>query len=162
VTILQIYAPSFPPISLHQAWGSFIQSMTIRLFPRLILLSALAVPATALSLKLYLVNHPLSSSKTRSIRSTDSILPSGASSQALRSIVNPRHHIAWTNSHSIILSRSEVGDASDEEILARLVKGFFGGWIFTPEKNLLDLLHALGIPFQDAGFSSKSRDIFKI
>jgi hypothetical protein len=59
-----------------------------------------------------------------------------------------------TDYRSIILSKAEIKNLSDEEILARFLKGFFGGWIFTPEITLIATLRGIGLPFIPAGYSS--------
>ncbi|KAF7965415.1 hypothetical protein HWV62_16062 [Athelia sp. TMB] len=54
-------------------------------------------------------------------------------------ITNPRHHMTATDSFTLRLSPSQlrhVGARTDEELLARMTKGFFGGWIFLPEGSL--------------------------
>ena len=125
------------------------------ILPRLALLSALAVPVTGLSLAAYLYNQPLAAAKTRAIISTETLSPTCASSASVRAVVNPRHHVQWTDSYTIRLSRAESSGATDAELLARLVKGYFGGWIFTPEKSLLALLAWFGAQLVPVGFSSK-------
>lgn len=122
---------------------------------KLVFFSFLAIPAAALSISAYLINHPLSSSRTRSIKSTDDLSPSCAVSSSIRSIVNPRNHVSVTDSHTICLSSQELRDMSDEEILARFVKGFFGGWVFAPEKVLLGFLQVFALRLVPVGFSSK-------
>src|ERR1700709_710246 len=99
--------------------------------PRIFLLGALAIPATSLFLTSYLYNHPLSASKSRTITSTNSLSKSCAASPSLQ-IINPRNHQTVQDTRSIFLSKQEIGELSDEEILARFTKGFFGGWIFLP------------------------------
>jgi len=60
------------------------------------------------------------------------------------SIVNPHNHITDPDSISINLLRSEIGELSDEEILARFLKGFFSGWSFLPERTYLGALGLMG------------------
>lgn len=122
---------------------------------KLALLAALAVPTIAVSLRAYLVEHPLSSSRTRTIKTQASLSPSCTYSSSL-GIVNPAQHQAWADNFSIKLSRREIGTASDEEILARFTKGFFGGWTFAVENSVLTLLHAFGRQLVPVGFSSRS------
>jgi hypothetical protein len=122
---------------------------------KLVLLSALAVPVVAVSLRTYLIEHPLSSSRTRTIKTQAALSPSCASSSSL-GIINPKHHQAWADNYSIRLSRLEIGNASNEELLARFTKGFFGGWTFAAENNILMFLHAFGRQLVPVGFSSRS------
>jgi hypothetical protein len=113
------------------------------------------IPAIAVSLRAYLIEHPLPSSRTRTIKTQATLSPSCVPSASL-GIVNPKHHQTWTDSFSIKLSRREIGAASDEELLARFTKGFFGGWTFAAENNILMLLHAFGRQLVPVGFSGKS------
>jgi len=121
---------------------------------KLVLLSTLAVPVVAVGLQAYLIEHPLSSSRTCNIRKHATLSRSCASSSSL-SIVNPNHHKAWTDSFSIRLSRRDIGNTSDEELLSKFVKGFFGGWIFAAESSILMFLHAFGRQMMPVSFSSK-------
>jgi hypothetical protein len=122
---------------------------------KLVLVSAFAVPAVAVYLRSYLIEHPLSSSRSRTIKTQATLSPSCAASASL-GIVNPKNHQAWTDSYSIKVSRWEIGNASDEELLARFTKGFFGGWIFAAENIILMTLHAFGRKLMPVGFSSPS------
>jgi len=122
---------------------------------RIILLSSLVIPAGALLFTSYLYNHPLPASKTRTIQTTDSLSQSCASSLSVRNVVNPRNHKSMMDSRSIRLSKKEIGDLSDEEILARFFKGFFGGWVFAPEQNLLSFFGLFGVKVFPVGFSSQ-------
>jgi hypothetical protein len=115
----------------------------------------ISLPAAgALLLTAYLYNAPLSRSKTRTIQISEHLTSSTLSSHSLNSIVNPRHHKLIPDSRSIILSKVEIRSLSDEEILARLLKGFFGGWIFAPEMTLIATLRGMGLKFIPAGYSS--------
>ena len=69
--------------------------------------------------------------------------------------MNPHNHIAVEDSRSIRLSKDEIGSLSDEEILARFMKGFFGGWVFTPERNLIAFFKGTGMKFMPVGFSGQ-------
>lgn len=48
-------------------------------------------------------------------------------------VINPRNHRTKGDRVSIRLPLSRVSGLSDEEILALLTKGFFGGWVFAIE-----------------------------
>jgi hypothetical protein len=127
--------------------------MPLPIASKLVLLSTLTIPAIAVSLRAYLIEHPLPSSRTRTIKTQATLSPSCVPSASL-GIVNPKHHQTWTDSFSIKLSRREIGTASDEELLARFTKGFFGGWTFAAENNILMFLHAFGRQLVPVGFSS--------
>lgn len=119
--------------------------------PRLLLLTSLAIPASALLLTSYLQNYPLPSQKTRTIKTSQFLSPTCLTSPSLH-IVNPRSHISATDSRKIILSKSEVGNLTDEEILARFLRGFYGGWVFWPEKGVIAAFRAAGRPVIAVGF----------
>ena len=121
---------------------------------RLFLLSALSLPATVLLLKTYLHNNPLPASRTRNITITDTLSPTSVLSASLK-IVNPKNHSFLADSRSIRLLAQDIGKLSDEEILARFLKGFFGGWIFTPERGLIGFLKGVGRNFIPVKFSSQ-------
>jgi hypothetical protein len=129
--------------------------MPLPIASKLVLLSTLTIPAIAVSLRAYLIDHPLPSSRTRTIKTQATLSPSCVPSASL-GIVNPKHHQTWTDSFSIKLSRREIGTASDEELLARFTKGFFGGWTFVAENNILMFLHAFGRQLVPVGFSGRS------
>jgi hypothetical protein len=123
-----------------------------------ILLAALAVPAATVFLASYLHSHPLPASKSRTIAFTDALSKSLASSPSLK-VVNPRNYQALKDTRSILLSRQEVGQLSDEEILSRFTKGYFGGWIFTPERCLCKVLNFFGTMLLNVDFSGKSLNL---
>jgi hypothetical protein len=48
-------------------------------------------------------------------------------------VINPLNHCAKGDKVSIKLAVSTVSGLTDEAILALLMKGFFGGWVFAIE-----------------------------
>jgi hypothetical protein len=108
--------------------------------------------AAALFLKVYLHNHPLPSSFTSRLQKSDFLSPSCRSSRSLK-IINPSNNIIKTDSIAISLSKAEVGGLTDEEILARFVKGFFGGLVFAPERALIAGLKTLKMSFIPVNFA---------
>lgn len=121
----------------------------------ILVIPAVCAPVAALGVTAYLYNHPLSTSRTATIKSYDCLSPSCASSKALRFHVNPKSHMAVTDSYSIRLSKTDLRGRSDEEILASFTRGFFGGWVFTPERSLFACLRLFGIKFIPIHFSSE-------
>ncbi|KAH8769412.1 hypothetical protein F5882DRAFT_184096 [Hyaloscypha sp. PMI_1271] len=116
---------------------------------------SLALPAAgALLLSTYLYNYPLSASKSRTIKTSSSLSPTSSSAPSLK-IINPRAYPqnSFTDSCLITLSKSEVRNLTDEEILARFLGGFFGGWIFMPEKGIISLFRLFGRPMIAVGFT---------
>ncbi|KAF2465867.1 uncharacterized protein BDR25DRAFT_204293, partial [Lindgomyces ingoldianus] len=61
--------------------------------------------------------------------------PSFSSSASIRKTTNPNSCVALTDTRSITLT--VPSRLSDEVILARFMKGYFGGWVFTPERSVL-------------------------
>jgi hypothetical protein len=121
----------------------------------LLLLTSLALPASAILLTTYLHNHPLPWQRTRTIKTSNTLSPTCLTSPSLH-IVNPRSHISATDSRKIILSKDEVGNLTDEEILSRFLKGFYGGWVFWPEKGVIAAFRAFGRPMIAVGFDGTS------
>jgi hypothetical protein len=151
--LFHVYSASFGRVTTKYNKADTLMPSSI--VSKVVLLSALAVPALAVSFRTFLVEHPLSSSRTRNIKKQATLSPSCRRSASL-DLVNPKHHQAWADSYSIDLSRQEIGYASDEELLARFTKGFFGGWTFAAESNILMILHAFGRQLFPLGFSSRS------
>lgn len=70
-----------------------------------------------------------------------------ASSHTVRNLVNPNNHPLALDSRSITIRGSKFSQLPDEALLARFVKGFFGGWVFTPERYALKALNISTGPF---------------
>ncbi|RAL60744.1 hypothetical protein DID88_009849 [Monilinia fructigena] len=64
--------------------------------------------------------------------------------------------MAIGDSYKFQLSKVDIRDRSDEEILATFTRGFFSGWIFTPERYLIGSLRSFGIKFIPCGYSNIS------
>ncbi|KAI9646041.1 hypothetical protein NHQ30_005479 [Ciborinia camelliae] len=104
--------------------------------------------------EIYLNDHPLSAARSATIKSSRQLSPSFASSsQSFSTIVNPRNHMGIADSYQIRLSKADIRERSDEEILATFTRGFFAGWIFTPERYLIASLRSVGLKFLPCGFS---------
>ncbi|TGO32530.1 hypothetical protein BHYA_0309g00080 [Botrytis hyacinthi] len=92
--------------------------------------SKLLVPTAVvgLGITIYLQDRPLPAARTATITSYQQLSPSfSSSSQSLSSIINPRNHISIADSYKIRLSKADIRDRSDEEILATFTRGFFAG-----------------------------------
>lgn len=70
-------------------------------------------------------------------------------SNIVRTLINPHNHVALGDSCSIVLTtHSEQEAPSDEAILSALVKGFFSGPVFMPERIALRLLGLRFVKFE--------------
>lgn len=130
------------------------------------LLVTLSIPITGILIATYLHNRPLPLHKNRKLSTTYELSPSLKTFPRSLEIVNPRSHRWITDSCSITLLKSDItkcGDekkeVGDEEIMARFVRGFFGGWSFTPERGLIAALKSMGRKFIEAKFSGKCAKI---
>ena len=126
--------------------------------PRPLLLFTITVPTTAvLLLTAYLYSRTLSPQKIRTIKTSNTLSPTTLTSPFLH-ILNPRSFTknTTTDSRFIILSKHEIGNLTDEEILVRLVRGFFGGWVFWPEKGIISLFRLFGRKMVPVGFTGMS------
>ncbi|KAK1238892.1 hypothetical protein MKX08_005953 [Trichoderma sp. CBMAI-0020] len=75
------------------------------------------------------------------VRQETGVPDSLSNSNIVRTLVNPHNHVAMGDSCSTVLTTlSEQETPSDEAILSALVKGFFSGPIFMPERIALWLL----------------------
>lgn len=80
-------------------------------------------------------------------------------SNIVRTLINPHNHVALGDSCSIVLTtNSEQETPSDEAILSALVKGFFSGPVFMPERIALRLLGLRFVNFE--GEFLKGNNIF--
>jgi hypothetical protein len=57
--------------------------------------------------------------------------------QSVRELVNPRLHPESHDAHMATLQHHGISRLTDQQLLSRLVKGFFGGWVFAPEAKVL-------------------------
>lgn len=132
--------------------------------PRTPILVLISLPvASASFLAAYFYYRPLPLTTSPNITATRTLSPSCTAKMTSKSlsIVNPHNHIADPDSISINLLRSEIGELSDEEILARFLKGFFGGWSFVPERIFLGALGLMGRSLNRVGFSGEHSSTIK-
>ncbi|KUI64332.1 hypothetical protein VM1G_12067 [Cytospora mali] len=62
----------------------------------------------------------------------------GHESSYAMSIMNPQHQKVFQHKLTLKISTAHVRSGiTDDEVLALFTKGFFGGWVFTPERWLL-------------------------
>ncbi|KAH7091676.1 hypothetical protein FB567DRAFT_519192 [Paraphoma chrysanthemicola] len=94
--------------------------------------TALACAATSLyAARCYLQISHIPPSR---IVSTDALSDDFKASKAV-ALTNPNKHISINDSRRITITLPIL--LSDEQILARFVKGFFGGWWLGPERTVL-------------------------
>ena len=94
----------------------------------------------ALGYYLFQAHRQISAVPTSKITVADAVPPSFLRSKAF-SIVNPRGYAGSNDTRSVVieLPQSKASE-SDEQILANFVEGFFGGWVFAPERLMLQAL----------------------
>jgi hypothetical protein len=95
--------------------------------------TTVAFAATAIY-QIYHYHNALYNDSIGHVISSPRIPAALAASTAVR-IVNPQNHVPIHDTRYIKLSLPKR--LTDEEILARFVKGFFGGYVFGPERGLL-------------------------
>ncbi|ORX97858.1 hypothetical protein BCR34DRAFT_577664 [Clohesyomyces aquaticus] len=103
-----------------------------------LLTSSILLP-TLLTATLFSTLLPWTEFRSHTIAISDTIPLSFRTSHSVSKTVNPRAHVSIDDTRSIVLTLRNASVA-DEEILAQFVKGFFGGWVFAFERNLLGLL----------------------
>ena len=114
---------------------------------------AAIVPA-ALGYYLYQVQRSISGVKTSTITVIDNAPPVCVNSKAFAT-VNPCGYTGTHDSRTIVISPSPSRTSiSDEQILSDLVRGVFGGWVFAPERWVLQALHRKLV-----GFSSEHQSL---
>lgn len=96
---------------------------------------------TAAGYYLHRLHRTLSLVKTSAVTVIDSDPPSLLESRTCRSVVNPRGYPGYHDTRTMMVILPEPkAHWTDEQILASFVKGFFGGWVFTPERLLFQSL----------------------
>lgn len=121
---------------------------------------SIGFPATGILIATYLYNRPLNLPKNRKISINYNPSNSFTIFPCSLEIVNPRNHHANFDTRSVNLFKSDIirketdkgTNMSDEEMISRFVKGFFGGWSFTPERGMLAVLRSMGSKFIEAKF----------
>jgi hypothetical protein len=93
-----------------------------------------AVASTVAILHVLKIRNATSCVPTRQILSSASVPDSLRRSKAA-SITNPKGHVTVDDTRSITVNLP--AHLTDEAILARFVRGFFGGHVFAPERGIL-------------------------
>jgi len=102
-----------------------------------------------LSLGYYLlqVHRHVTSVKPSTVTVLHSAPPSFLNSKAY-SIVNPKGHVGLLDTRTIVIELPpSKACRSNEQILAEYIEAFFGGWVFTPERLVLQALHRRMVNF---------------
>jgi len=95
----------------------------------------LSIGAIATGSYAYYVYQSLTPTSLLHITTSRTIPRSLEDSATNKNIVNPDNHVHLDDSREVRLFLDRA--LSDEQILARFVKGFFGGWVFAPERVIL-------------------------
>ncbi|KAF1936284.1 hypothetical protein EJ02DRAFT_359508 [Clathrospora elynae] len=117
---------------------------------------ALSTTAALTTTSVYMLRIQCSCSKVPSKRifsSTD--VPASFKQSKAASIVNPKSHTPVSDTRHITLELPK--QLSDEEILALFLKGFFGGWVFRPERSVLRTLKMEMMQFDRKPYLPSSR-----
>ncbi|EHK47753.1 hypothetical protein TRIATDRAFT_298730 [Trichoderma atroviride IMI 206040] len=94
------------------------------------------------------------------VRQKIGVLDSLNNSNTVRTLVNPHNHVTMGDSCSTILTTlPEQETPSDEVILSALVKGFFSGPVFMPERIALRLIGLRFVTFD--GLEPTAQPIWK-
>lgn len=73
-------------------------------------------------------------------------------------VVNPRRYVGHNDSRTVVIELPPSKAAwSDEQILAGFVQGFFGGWVFTPERIILQTVRRRLVDFSRESKTGVSR-----
>ncbi|SPO06951.1 uncharacterized protein DNG_09645 [Cephalotrichum gorgonifer] len=96
---------------------------------------------------------------------SDSIPQSFKDSASVKELVNPRGHQDVADSYAATLTIPRpLRNTSDEDLLARFVSGFFGGYTLSPERLLLRLVGKRLVSFSkiDAVAGAEGRPIWSL
>ncbi len=91
------------------------------------------------------------------VRSSKFTLPvsQGFLESSSASLINPRHHRIATDQVSLRLSASSITGLDDEAVLTLFTKGFFGGWVFSIERLIMQVGGSKLLPARYSGMVYK-------
>ncbi|CAM1509759.1 Fc.00g000940.m01.CDS01 [Cosmosporella sp. VM-42] len=121
--------------------------MTFRSLTSKILATSVLVTVTAAGTYGFAVSRRIAPADRKQITIFDDIPHSLKQSNTVKNIVNARNHEAMADSRFITINiPARLREVSDEVLLAKFVKGFFGGLVIAPERIALqtvkmDLVH---------------------
>lgn len=98
-----------------------------------------ATSLTLLSIYLYHLTGP-----SRNYLFSHRASPGHDRSLAL-TLLNPKGYRTEQDRFSVCLEGAAVAGLSEGEIVARFTRGFFGGWVFTPERWIFTLMRYSGL-----------------
>ena len=108
------------------------------LSPTVLTSLAIGIPALYISYTATRLYRPSPTLGLSPITSSTTIPSSFATSTTVTKLINPEEFRSWDDSRSVTLKLSgKAKEWSDEQILARFTRGFFGGWVFGPERAVL-------------------------
>lgn len=151
---------TFGAIKLPRAYSSLNLLMPVSSYITSVFLTSLAATtayAAYTSTRLY---RPSPSQGLDPIVFSTHIPDSFTKSKTVTKIVNPRGFKSWNDSRSVTLRLPPNSKGwSDEQVLARFTTGFFGGWVFGPERVALNVAgfqrKLVNFPLQGTCFPSK-------
>lgn len=121
----------------------------------ILLSSCTGIAVSATALRFYLHDHPLSSALTHRITASEGAVRSQIQSKVLRELSSPQQQDGTIDWRCITLGQNEVNKLSDEQVLAAFTKGFFGGWMFVPERVVFAAVKVAGVKALPAGFGGQ-------
>lgn len=102
---------------------------------------AIAIPALLVTRHLYSIYRRTARVPERRITEVRSMPDSLRGSATVQSLINPRGHPSLDDSRFIDVEvPASAASLKDETILAALLRGFFAGHVFTPERILLKMV----------------------
>jgi hypothetical protein len=91
---------------------------------------------------IYQVYRQISDVHPSTVTVTNTVPASHLESTTHRTVVNPRRSTGLRDTRSIVVELPPTKRTySDEQILAAYIQGYFGGWVFAPERRALQILH---------------------
>ncbi|KAH7081130.1 hypothetical protein BKA63DRAFT_503220 [Paraphoma chrysanthemicola] len=122
-----------------------------------ILLTSTALACAATSIYAARCYIQISSIPPSQITSSDALSDDFKTSKAV-ALTNPNKHIPINDSRRITINLPSP--LSDEQILARFVKGFFGGWWLGPERTVLCGFGKVLVDYKDLNHKPISKSIW--
>lgn len=120
--------------------------MALRISTPRIICGSVAIAIGAYTVAAY---RSISTVPQRSMKCSLTVSDAFNTSHTYTKLINPKDHGFAKDSRSISLRlpKDKAASYSDEMLLSAALKGFFGGWVFSPERIALGLLNVGVGPF---------------